>query len=124
MPRGRSFSTERAERAHHMRHDSTTHPASPAAARIKILCIFGTRPEAIKMAPIVRLLRASTDRFETRVCVTAQHRDMLDQVLRVFSIAPDHDLDSMRDAQSPTQVAAAVLAKLEPILHDESPDWI
>ena len=66
---------------------------------MKILSVFGTRPEAIKMAPIVRLLK-QTPGFEARVCVTAQHRQMLDQVLELFEIKPDYDLDLMRDNQS------------------------
>src|SRR5438876_11211741 len=107
-----------------MGDDSMAHRPPPGAAKIKVLSVFGTRPEAIKMAPVVRLLRASQDRFQSRVCVTAQHRDMLDQVLRLFAITPDYDLDTMRKGQSPTQVAAAVLEKLESILQDEKPDWM
>ena len=77
----------------------------------KLLFIFGTRPEAIKLAPVIKeAARDSAFRVET--CVTAQHRDMLDQVLRIFSIQPDYDLDIMQDNQSPTQVASAVLARL------------
>ena len=65
----------------------------------KILLVFGTRPEAIKMAPLVKLLQRETDFFETKVCVTAQHRQMLDQVLEMFEIAPDYDLDIMAPNQ-------------------------
>ncbi len=90
---------------------------------MKVLCIFGTRPEAIKMAPVVRALQRRVD-ITTRVWVTAQHRQMLDQVLTVFGIRPDLDLDVMRDAQSPTQVAALVLQGLEPRLVEERPDWV
>ena len=86
---------------------------------MKILSIFGTRPEAIKMAPVIRELDNAGDRIVSRVCVTAQHREMLDQVLSDFAIRPDHDLDIMRQGQSPSQVAAAVLAKLEPVLAEE-----
>ena len=72
---------------------------------LKILSVFGTRPEAIKIAPIVRLLK-ETPEVESRVCVTAQHRQMLDQVLELFQINPDYDLDLMRDNQSLAQISA------------------
>ncbi|MBV9172392.1 MAG: UDP-N-acetylglucosamine 2-epimerase (non-hydrolyzing), partial [Chloroflexi bacterium] len=91
---------------------------------VKVLTVFGTRPEAVKLGPVVRELASRGSSFASRVCVTAQHRDMLDQVLRVFDIQPDYDLDVMRDNQTPTQVASAVLAGLEPILSDERPDWV
>ncbi len=91
---------------------------------MKVLSVFGTRPEAIKMAPIVQELSRHQDRIQSIVCTTAQHRQMLDQVLKIFEIMPNHDLNVMRDGQSPVQVAAAVLTKLEPILHTECPDWV
>ena len=91
---------------------------------MKILSIIGTRPEAIKMAPVVKELERHPDRIVSRVCVTAQHRQMLDQVLSLFAIAPDHDLNVMAAGQSPTQVAAVVLTKLEPVLKAEQPDWV
>ncbi len=91
---------------------------------LKVLTVFGTRPEAVKLAPVIRELAKHPDRITSRVCVTAQHRDMLDQVLRVFEIAPEYDLDVMQDNQTPTQVAAAVLARIDPILKDERPDWV
>jgi UDP-N-acetylglucosamine 2-epimerase (non-hydrolysing) len=91
---------------------------------LKVLTVFGTRPEAVKLGPVIRELARHPDRIASRVCVTAQHRDMLDQVLHVFGIQPDFDLDLMQDNQTPTQVAAAVLARLEPILLDERPDWV
>lgn len=94
------------------------------SGKIRALCVFGTRPEAIKMAPVVRELRRRAERFETRVCVTAQHRQMLDQVLALFDIRPDYDLDVMSEDQTPTQVAASVLRRLEPILQAERPDWL
>lgn len=75
------------------------------------------------MAPVIQALAARPDVFESKVCVTAQHRSMLDQTLQLFSIVPDYDLDIMANDQSPTQVAAAVLSKLEPILKTEKPDW-
>ena len=90
---------------------------------MKILSVFGTRPEAVKMAPVVRQL-AQTAGVEARVCVTAQHRQMLDQVLEVFQIQPDYDLDLMRDDQTLAQVSAAIFTKLDPILVDFQPDWV
>ena len=91
---------------------------------LRVLSVFGTRPEAIKMAPVVRAMAARPDLFESKVCVTAQHRSMLDQTLSLFGIVPDYDLDIMAKDQSPTQVAAAVLSKLESILKTEKPDWV
>jgi len=90
------------------------------------LIIFGTRPEAIKMAPVIRELqnRAKVQPINVKVCVTAQHREMLDQVLRLFGITPDYDLNIMEENQTPTQVASAVLTKLETILLKEKPDWV
>ena len=90
---------------------------------MKILSVFGTRPEAIKMAPIVRLL-AQTNGIEARVCVTAQHRQMLDQVLELFQIKPDYDLDLMRDGQSLAQLTAGIFMHLDPVLEDFNPDWV
>lgn len=90
---------------------------------IKVLSIFGTRPEAIKMAPIIKELERRRSEIVSRVCVTGQHRQMLDQVLKLFRVVPDYDLDVMSDNQTPTQVAAAVLTRLEPILQSERPDW-
>jgi len=91
---------------------------------LKVLSVFGTRPEAIKMAPLIHAMAAQPEVFESKVCVTAQHRSMLDQTLRLFEIVPQYDLDIMEDEQSPTQVAAAVLAKLEPVLKSERPGWV
>ena len=92
---------------------------------MKVLTVFGTRPEAIKLAPVIReLQRRSADRIQSVVCVTAQHRQMLDQVLQLFRIVPDYDLEVMKDNQTPAQVASAVLARLEPILQAERPDWV
>jgi len=92
--------------------------------RLKVLCVFGTRPEAIKMAPVIAELRRDADRFLCRVCVTHQHRELLDDVLRLFDIVPDHDLNVMRQAQSPAYVTAAVLTGLEAVLAEEQPHWI
>ena len=90
---------------------------------MKILSVFGTRPEAVKMAPIVRQL-AGTKGIESRVCVTAQHRQMLDQVLDLFEIQPDYDLDLMRDDQSLADLSASIFTHLDPVLTDFQPDWI
>jgi UDP-N-acetylglucosamine 2-epimerase (non-hydrolysing) len=89
----------------------------------KILCIFGTRPEAIKMAPIVRLL-SENDNFISKVCVTAQHRDMLDQVLELFEIIPDYDLDLMKDSQSLNQITSSIIINLKKILIEFKPDLV
>jgi UDP-N-acetylglucosamine 2-epimerase (non-hydrolysing) len=91
---------------------------------LKVLSVFGTRPEAIKMAPVVKELERHPDQIISRVCVTAQHRQMLDQVLTLFGIVPNYDLNVMQGSQSPTQVAAAVMVKLEPVLQAEQPDWV
>lgn len=90
---------------------------------MKVLSVFGTRPEAVKMAPVVLKL-AQTAGIESRVCVTAQHRQMLDQVLELFAIRPDYDLDLMREDQSLAQVSAGIFTHLDPILADFQPDWI
>ena len=81
-------------------------------ARLHVLSVFGTRPEAIKMAPVIRELERHSEVAST-VCVTGQHRELLDEVLETFGIAPRHDLDVMRAGQSPTGVAAEVLRRLE-----------
>jgi UDP-N-acetylglucosamine 2-epimerase (non-hydrolysing) len=90
---------------------------------MKILSVFGTRPEAVKMAPVVQRL-AQTPGMESRVCVTAQHRQMLDQVLNLFAIRPEYDLGLMRDDQSLPEVSAAIFTHLEPVLADFNPDWV
>jgi len=90
---------------------------------MKILLIFGTRPEAIKMAPLVRELRKDGD-FDVRVCVTGQHREMLDQVLKVFRIVPDRDLQVMTVNQDLTDLAANVMRGVRDVLRDEKPDRV
>lgn len=90
----------------------------------RILLVFGTRPEAIKMAPVYRALRAQPGAFETLCCVTAQHRQMLDQVLRTFEIVPDIDLDLMRDGQDIIDVKAAVLVAMRAVLREARPDLV
>lgn len=92
--------------------------------RKKIMLVFGTRPEAIKMAPVHAALRALPDAFETLCCVTAQHREMLDQVLQTFGIVPDIDLDLMRAGQDLTDVNATVLAAMRAVLRERRPDLI
>jgi UDP-N-acetylglucosamine 2-epimerase (non-hydrolysing) len=91
---------------------------------VKVLSVIGTRPEAIKMAPVVKALQRRADCIESRVCVTAQHRQMLDQVLDLFDINPDYDLDLMRDNQSLAEVTAAVVTRLERVVQTERPDWL
>ena len=91
---------------------------------IKNLIIFGTRPEAIKMAPLVRAFQKNKDQFETRVCVTAQHREMLDQVLVFFEITPDYDLDLMQPNQNLYTLTSDILLGLKPILEEFQPDYV
>ena len=88
--------------------------------KIKILTIFGTRPEAIKMAPLVKELQGRKE-FDSKVCVTAQHREMLDQVLNLFDIIPDYDLNIMKDKQSLTGITTRVLKGLEEVFEKENP---
>lgn len=89
--------------------------------KIKVLTVFGTRPEAIKMAPLVHALRVDP-RFEARCCVTAQHREMLDQVLELFGITPDYDLNLMKAGQTLNEVTARILLELKPVLQEFKPD--
>jgi len=91
---------------------------------IRVLSVFGTRPEAIKMAPVVRALQRAPDRFESHVCVTAQHRAMLDQVLEVFELKADVDLDLMVPGQAPAGIAAGILDRLPPLLRRLHPDIV
>ena len=89
----------------------------------KILTVFGTRPEAIKMAPLVHAL-AADDRFDAKVCVTAQHREMLDQVLELFEIEPDFDLNIMKAGQTLNDVTTSILLGLKPVLEGFKPDVV
>jgi len=89
----------------------------------KVLVVFGTRPEAIKLSPVVLELRSRTQ-FQVRVCATAQHRQLLDQVLDAFGIAPDYDLNLMRPDQTLAEATARILAALEPVLASERPDLV
>jgi UDP-N-acetylglucosamine 2-epimerase (non-hydrolysing) len=87
----------------------------------RILFIFGTRPEAIKLCPLVRRLRLQPDAFAVKVCVTAQHREMLDSALDAFSVAPDYDLDLMQPGQTLSGLTARILCALDPVLEAERP---
>ena len=91
---------------------------------LTILSVFGTRPEGIKMAPVIKELRMYPGEIDCRVCVTAQHRHMLDQVLHLFEIKPDYDLDIMQPNQSLGYVTANVLTRLEGIIEEEKPDYL
>ena len=90
----------------------------------RILLVFGTRPEAIKMAPLVREFQKHPEAFETIVCVTGQHREMLDQVLRIFGIQPDYDLNIMRQGQDLYDVTARVLLGMRNVLREARPDVV
>ncbi len=90
----------------------------------KNLIIFGTRPEAIKMAPLVKKFHEHNNEFETRVCITAQHREMLDQVLAFFEISPDYDLNLMKPDQNLYKLTADIITNLKPVLEDYKPDYV
>src|ERR1700730_17593688 len=90
---------------------------------IKVLCIFGTRPEALKLCPVVLHLRTQPE-FQVLTCVTAQHRSMLDQVLTAFAVKPDYDLDLMLPSQTLCQSVSRMMGSLEPVLARESPSMV
>ena len=90
----------------------------------RILIIFGTRPEAIKMAPLVKEFQKYPEKFETKVCVTAQHREMLDQVLDFFEIEPDYDLDLMKPGQNLYSLTANIITSLQPVLEGFKPNYV
>ncbi len=92
--------------------------------RRRVLVVFGTRPEAIKLAPVISALRKRTDEFVTTVAVTAQHREMLDQVLSLFDIVPDHDLDIMTAGQTLTEITTRALTGLAPLMQSVRPDVV
>lgn len=92
--------------------------------KLKVLMIFGTRPEAVKMAPVIKALREHPDRIDITVCVTAQHREMLDQVLQAFDITPDIDLDLMAHDQTLPELTARIFTHLDPVLLHTRPDWL
>lgn len=89
----------------------------------KVLTVFGTRPEAIKMAPLVHAL-AADERFEAKCCVTAQHREMLDQVLELFEITPDYDLNLMKAGQTLNDISSRIIKELKPVLQEFNPDIV
>jgi UDP-N-acetylglucosamine 2-epimerase (non-hydrolysing) len=91
--------------------------------KFKVLLVFGTRPEAIKMAPVVKALIAAPE-IDARVCVTAQHREMLDQVLRLFEIEPEHDLDLMKPGQGLFEITSGVLMGMKDVLAKVEPDLV
>lgn len=93
-------------------------------SKIKVMTVFGVRPEAIKMAPLILELERHSEDIESIVCVTAQHRQMLDQVLEVFNITPDYDLDVMKERQTLNEVTVRVLEGLEPVLREAKPDIV
>jgi len=101
-------------------HARLGEPGRPA----RILVILGTRPEAIKLGPVVAALRARPEAFEVRVCVTGQHREMLEPVLDLFDIVPDHDLELMTPNQTLSGLTAAVITGTTAILQAERPDWV
>jgi len=92
--------------------------------KIKVLSVFGTRPEALKMAPVIQKLKAESEKLKVTTCVTAQHREMLDQVLNLFDITPDYDLNLMTSDQSPSNVASRVFDKMDPVIAKEKPEWV
>jgi UDP-N-acetylglucosamine 2-epimerase (non-hydrolysing) len=92
-------------------------------SRLRVLSIFGTRPEAVKMAPVIAELNATAG-VESLICVTAQHRQMLDQVLELFDIQPDYDLNLMQHDQALAELTASVLTDLDPVYREVKPDWI
>ncbi len=91
---------------------------------LKVMPIVGTRPEAVKMAPLINLLRARPDQFDVKVCATAQHRDMLDQVMQAFDVGYDYDLNIMQQGQTLTQVTTRALEGLEGVLKEARPDIV
>ena len=97
---------------------------SPHKSPLRVMPIFGTRPEAVKMAPLVNELKSRPDEFETIVCVTAQHREMLDQVLQAFKIVPEYDLNIMQQSQTLTQITTRALEGLERVLDEVKPDIV
>jgi len=94
------------------------------AQRVKVMTVFGVRPEAVKMAPLVLELERRSDRIESIVCVTAQHREMLDSVLNTFRIKPDYDLNVMKPRQTLNEITIRVLQGLEPVLQEAKPDIV
>ena len=92
--------------------------------RLEVLVVIGTRPEVLKMGPVIQALSRNTDRISYKVCMTSQHRELAAHALEVFGIVPDFDLDVMTGNQSPSHVAASVLERIDPILKSEEPNWM
>ncbi|HLT41832.1 MAG TPA: UDP-N-acetylglucosamine 2-epimerase (non-hydrolyzing) [Sphingobacteriaceae bacterium] len=92
--------------------------------KVKNLIIFGTRPEAIKMAPLVKEFQNRSEDFDTKVCITAQHREMLDQVLEFFEIKPDYDLNLMKPNQNLYSLTSDIITSLKPVLEEFKPDYV
>lgn len=92
--------------------------------KLRVMMIFGTRPEAVKMAPVIKALQEYPEEIEVTVCITAQHREMLDQVLEAFDITPDIDLDLMVPDQKLAQLTASIFTGLDPVLEQYKPDWL
>lgn len=90
----------------------------------KVMLVFGTRPEAIKMAPLVKVLQKRSEDFQTIICVTAQHREMLDQVLDIFNISPDYDLDIMKKDQDLYDITIRILNGMRDVLRKVQPDLV
>src|SRR3982751_2275557 len=90
----------------------------------KILIVFGTRPEAIKMAPVIKEFEKYPDEFKIKICITAQHRQMLDQVLEFFDIRPHYDLNIMKQNQDLYSLTADILNLIKPVLEDFAPDYV
>ena len=92
--------------------------------KIKVLVVFGTRPEAIKLAPVINELKKNSKYFELKICVSGQHRQMLDQVLNFFKIIPDYDLNIMKKKQDLFQITSSLLSSIKSVIKDFSPDLI
>lgn len=92
--------------------------------KLRVMVVFGTRPEAVKLSPVIKELQRHADQVHTTVCVTAQHREMLDQVLSAFKITPDIDLDLMKPDQSLAGLTSRIFAELDPIIKERNPDWL
>jgi UDP-N-acetylglucosamine 2-epimerase (non-hydrolysing) len=92
--------------------------------KLRVMVVFGTRPEAVKLAPVINELQKYPSTIETMICITAQHREMLDQVLETFEIQPDIDLNLMRHDQSLAELTARIMTELDPILISQKPDWL
>jgi UDP-N-acetylglucosamine 2-epimerase (non-hydrolysing) len=96
----------------------------PVPRQLRVLSVIGTRPEAIKMAPVIRAMQAQPERLTSVLCLTGQHREMLDQIMRVFGLAADFDLHVMRPGQAPSEVASRVLADMPPVFREEQPHLV